>query len=402
MKILTTWFFVCVLWVLPTIASAQFVDNFEAAKITADPAAQKGWASFAGDGKATISFQRGGKGYASIDVDATRDRRGIWWAVIKRKVSGQMDLQLLQDPNYELRIEARIRLSHAPRRVNLSLNTQRTTDFHTNLMEFDIPDTDTWHTISFTTREFPAVPGDTVYGQLALIDWGLERYRVDVDYFKVDLIDVRHAGPDQGTQVPYHPPVADSASFRNSAPVMHDAIIDLENPEVNLNNWQVRDAAGSKQVLTVGGRQYAILRFDLAAYAGRRVAGSGLLELTTHSLQRSSDEIKDFGQIRVVEILGGDPAWDQRTVTIESFGAGQSLERVLNGQMIIDWPVNETPGGKTRLTIPGVVLQRLLDGRTQGIAIKPLGSINASFYALEQDKGKQSARLLFNLEPEKR
>jgi len=55
-------------------------------------------------------------GYASILVDATKDRRGVWWALIKRKVSDKMDLALLKKPGYALRIEARIRVSHAPRR----------------------------------------------------------------------------------------------------------------------------------------------------------------------------------------------------------------------------------------------------------------------------------------------
>ena len=90
-----------------------------------------------------MTFRQGGDGYASILVDATTDRRGIWWALIKRNVSDHMDLQLLGRPDTELRIEARIRVSHAPRRVNLHLNTQRTTDFHSHLMEFDIPDTET-------------------------------------------------------------------------------------------------------------------------------------------------------------------------------------------------------------------------------------------------------------------
>jgi len=68
------------------------------------------------------------------------------------------------------------------RRVNLHLNAQRTTDFHTHLMEFDIPDTVNWHTISFNIHNFDAKPGDRVYGQLAIMDWGLEKYRVDVNY----------------------------------------------------------------------------------------------------------------------------------------------------------------------------------------------------------------------------
>ena len=39
----------------------------------------------------------------------------------------------------------------------------------------------------------------------------------------------------------------------------------------------------------------------------------------------------------------------------------------------------------------------MIDGRTLGIAIKPLGSISASFDALEQDEGRAAARLLFSV-----
>jgi hypothetical protein len=46
-------------------------------------------------------------------------------------------------------------------------------------MEFDLPDTD-WHTVSLTTHGFQAT-GDTVIAHLALMDWGLENYRVDLD-----------------------------------------------------------------------------------------------------------------------------------------------------------------------------------------------------------------------------
>jgi hypothetical protein len=71
---------------------------------------------------------------------------------------------------------------------------------------------------------------------------------------------------------------------------------------------------------------------------------------------------------------------------------------VLNTQMIIDYPVTEGDGGKTYLTISRPVLQRMIDAKTLGIAIKPLGSISASFYAMEEDDGRLAARLLFNVE----
>lgn len=387
-----------ILFLLPLgQAFGQFLDDFGGPSIPTDPSGAQGWSFFTGDGEATMDFRYGGDGHASIEVDATRDKRGIWWALVKRRVSDRMDLSRLQQPGLELRIEARIRVSHAPRRVNLHLNTQKTTDFHSHLMEFDIPDDQDWHTISMTTRDFPAAPGDTVFGQLALMDWGLEKYRVDLDYFKVDVVDVALAGPDKGAQVPYHPPIPDLRTFAQEAGVAHDGMIDLDNPGVNLNNWSVHDGAGRKNLLTVNGTQYVILRWDLSAFAGKQVADHGVLELTTYSVQRSTDDSKDFGMVRVVEILGGDPAWDQRTVTTDSFCHGQPLDRVLNSQMIIDYRVTEGAGAKTHLTISKPVLQRMIAGRTLGIAIRPLGAIGASFEAMENDGGRRSARLLFNL-----
>jgi hypothetical protein len=377
-------------------AHAAFVDDFNAAQLKLDSTAHQGWAFQTGDGTATMVFEPGGDGFATMKVDATTDRRGIWWAIIKRDVSAGLNSKLLKRPGYAVRIEARVRLHTAPRRINLSLNTPRTTDFHKDLTEFDFDDTE-WHTISFTDPDLQVTQGEPIYAQLAMMDWGLENYAVDVDYFKVDVVNVKRAGPDLGVLVPYHPPIADPNSFRNAVPVSQDATIDLANPDVNLNNWYVHDGSSDKRILSINGTQYAILRFDLSAFAGKRSAGHGLLEVTTQSVQRTADEIKDFGQVRVVEILGGDPAWDQKTVTVDSLCKGKPLTRVLNTQMIIDWPITEGDGGKTYFTISKPVLQRLIDGKTLGIAIKPLGSINAALYAMEQTNGSAAARLLFNV-----
>ncbi|MFL6549730.1 MAG: hypothetical protein ACJ8OJ_13620 [Povalibacter sp.] len=376
---------------------AQFVESFDQPKLTKDPSGLQGWAFFTGDGQATMTFQADGAGDGSIAVDATHDQRGIWWALIKRRVSQDLNLEKLNRPEYELRVEARVRVSDAPRRVNLSVNTQRTTDFHSHLMEFDFAKANEWQTISMTTHDFPAGPGDTVFAQLALMDWGLEKYRVDIDYFKVDVVDARHAQPDVGVQVPYRPEIPDVKTFHTTVPVAQDSTIDLKNPEFNLNNWYVRDGSANKRIIAVNGTQYAVLRFDLSQFAGREIAGSGLLELTTQSVQRTSDEIKDFGQVRDTEIIGGDPSWDETSVTAASITRGQPMTRVVNGQMIIDWPITEGDGAKTYFTLSKPVLQRLVDGKTLGIAIRPLGSINAAFYAHEQQAGALGARLLFNV-----
>ena len=361
-----------------------------------DPQGRDGWAFRTGDGTATMTFQQGGEGYASVRVDATTDRRGIWWALIKHKVSERMDLQQLARPEMELRIEARIRVSHAPRRVNLHLNTQRTTDFHSHLMEFDIPDSDTWHTISMTTRDFPAVPGDTVFGQMALIDWGLEKYQVDVDHFKVDIVDVNARARQRRCR-----PLSSANYGSEDVPACctSDAGCRHRSRQPGRQSEQLVRAGRRREEARSHGQRHAVrdpaLRSQLVV--GRQVADHGVLELTTHSVQKTSDPLKDFGLVRVVEIMGGDPAWDQKTVTADSLRRFQPLERVLNTQMIIDWPVTEGDGGKTYFTISRPVLQRMIDGRTLGIAIKPLGSISASFYALEQDEGRAAARLLFSV-----
>ncbi|MFA5239388.1 MAG: hypothetical protein WC476_06740 [Phycisphaerae bacterium] len=378
-------------------ASAQFVDDFNNPSLAKDPQAMKGWAFFTGDGSATVDFQQG-DGFASIMVDATKDKRGIWWAVIKRCVSADLDLSLVDKTGYEFRIEAQIRVSNAPRRVNLSLNTQRTTDYHSNLMEFDIPDTNNWHTISMTTKDFDARPGDNVFGQLALMDWGTGKYSVDVNYFRVDIVEAASAGPDKGVQLPYRPTIADPNTFENVIKVVQDSMVDAEYPEINFNNWYAVDSTGKVNLLNVNETQWVIMRWDLSAFAGKKVAGSGLLELTTWSAQRLSEEIKDFGQVRIVEILGGDPNWNQQSVTFDSLCNGQPTDKVFNSQMIIDNEINQTPAGKTFITISNPVLQRMLDGRTLGLLIRPLGAINASFYSMENQAGKFSPTLRFNLQ----
>jgi hypothetical protein len=381
---------------LASSSYAAFLDGFNAPQLTLDANALHGWAFFTGDGTATMTFDKGGEGYATMSVDGTTDRRGIWWALIKRDVSAGLNNNLLKRAGYAVRIEARVRLHTAPRRINLSLNTPRTTDYHKDLTEFDFDDTE-WHTISFTDPDLKVAPGEAVYAQLAMMDWGLEKYAVDIDYFKVDVVNVKRAGPDQGVLVPYHPPVADPKGFHNAVSASQDVTIDLANPDVNLNNWYVRDGASSKRIVTINGTQYALFRFDLSAFKGKKIADHGLLEVTTQSVQRTADEIKDFGQVRVVEILGGDPNWDQRTVTVDSFCKGESITHVLNTQMIIDWPVSEGDGAKTYFTISKPVLQRMVDGKTLGVAIKPLGSINAALYSLEEASGQHAAKLLFNV-----
>jgi hypothetical protein len=378
--------------ILPSArASAQFIDNFDG---TGTP---KGWVFFTGDGSATAQFTQK-NGIASFYVDGTKDKLGIWWALTRHRITG-LDMKKLVQPEYELRVETRIRVSHAPRRVNLNVNHQRTTDFHSNLMEFDIADTVNWYTISMTTHDFETQMGDSINAHLALMDWGFEKYRVDLDYFKVDVVNRNTVGKDLGNPLPYHPPLADPKIFPIHLNVAQDAMIDKQFTDVNFNHWHTRGASGEyTNLLTANGTQMIIMRWDFSSLKGKKIKRSGLLEMTPFRVERSPDFSKDFGMVRITEIIGGDPQWDEKTVTYDTFRHGQRIEDVINTQMIIDDSLTWNAGKKVLSTISQPVLQRLIDGKTLGIAIKPLGPVNASYYSKENKEKNVAARLYFETE----
>jgi len=376
------------------IINAQFLDEFDKDKI-------QGWFFFTGDGEATMDFIQK-EGFARITVDATKDKYNVWWAIIKRDISSYIELRKLKDPNYELRVEAKIRISHSPRRINFMLNTQRTTDFHEHLMEYDIPDTNNWHVISYTTKNFEAFPGDSVYVQLGVTDFGLDKYYVDIDYYRADIVDITNVKPDIGELVPYHPPIPEIDFFEHQLVVAHDALINSEFPDVNFNDWQAWEKNNKVNIITINANQWAILRWDFEKFKNIKIDGSGLLELTTYSIFKGGNYIAafgedlgvEFGKIRVIEILKGDSSWDQNNVTYNSLMQDATYSGVFNTQMIFDVEPNYLPEGKTFITISKPVLQRMIDGRTKGLMIRPLGSLTASFYSLES--GKDPATLYFN------
>jgi len=369
------------------VCRAQFLDNFDKNKI-------EGWFFFTGDGAATMDFVQN-DGYATICIDATKDKHNVYWTLIKRNVSAFLDLNKLKDPAFQLRVEAKVRVHDAPRRLNFMVNTNRTTNFHIDLMEYDIPDISEWHVISMTTKKFDAVPGDSVYVQLCATDYGLGKYYVDLDYYRADIVNLNLAGPDKGDLVPYHPPVPDLNTFSNHLDVSHDCVINYDFPEVNFNNWHIKEQKGETRLLTVNANQWAILRWDFEKNRNQKADGPGLLELTTQSVLKGGSYIEaygeefgmEFGKVRVIEIIGGDPVWDQNKVTYNNFIQGHALSDVINGQMIFDFDVSEESGSKYFITISKPVLQRLIDGKTKGLLIRPLGALDASFYASENKNG---------------
>ena len=59
---------------------------------------------------------------------------------------------------------------------------------------------------------------------------------------------------------------------------------------------------------------------------------------------------------------------------------------VFNSQMVYSFEVNEELVGKNYINISQPVLQRLINGTTKGLLIRPIGAIDASFYELENQK----------------
>lgn len=377
------------------LANAQFTDDFDDDTIN-------GWFWFTGDGNTTMDFIQH-KDFARIEVDATQDTHNVWWAIIKRNVASHVDLDKLTNQNFELRVEARVRLSHAPRRINFMINTQRTTNFHKQLREYDIADTTGWHTISMTTNELDAKPGDSLYVQLGVTDWGRDNYHVDLDYYKAYIVDTRSASPDKGEPLVYHPPVPETVTFDHHRTASQDAIINPRFPKVNFNNWYTVDQQDTVQILTVSNNQWPILRWDFSNLKNATAEGAGLLELTTQSVARGGDYIKHFGQdlgmefgnVRVIEIMAGDPDWNQQKVTYASLVQGQNVDEVINGQMIFDFEPATQPNSKNYITISRPVLQRLLNGTTKGLILKPLGALEASFFSTEYDSTTFNPKLHF-------
>jgi hypothetical protein len=378
------------LFIFTPLADADFVDDFNHSVA--------GWQSLTGDGEAQLTFIPM-DGFARMQVDATKDQHNIYWTIIKRDVAPSLDMEKLKSPDYELRVEARVRASHAPRRVNFMINTQRTTDYHEHLREYDLGQTTDWQVISMTTRNLDAVPGDQLNVQLGVTDWGPGQYHLDVDYYRAEVVPVKNAKADLGEPLVYHPPVPALESFKQHLKVNQDASINSAFPLVNFNNWTSDNA----RVFTVSAGQYPLLRWDLQSFRGQKADAAGVLELTTQSLQKGGNYVaalgEDFGiefdKVRVFEILGGETNWQQHHVTFQSFTQGKDLQSAINGQMIFDTEVAPAQG-KTLVTIPRPVLQRLLDGTTRGLLLQPLGALEVSFYDSEHGDGSQAPKLHFS------
>lgn len=380
---------------LARTVTAQFREDFNSPTPDFKSQGLPGWNAKTGDGEG-IFTQRIQDGVATLRLNARPDKRNIWYAFIHRDASGPLALEDLNAPGYGVRITARVKPSHGPRRVNLYLKSQSSGDDF--LREFDLPTANQWHEISMTAPGFRHQAGRPLLGQVSFMDWGNTGvYELAVDYLQVDVVPLAQAGPDKGLPLPYRPPLAPASEFRTELPVSADVSVDRQYPGLNFSAW-VADGQPGQLLLPVDGNRLVVFQWDISALKGKRVKGPGQFEFYTHSVYRLAQNPKDFGEVRICEILGGNSDWKEEAVTYESLLAGKPEAEVFNEQTIVDVAVTPGRGGKTVVTLSQPVLQRLVDGHTKGLVIKPLGAISALLLDADEEGGKYAARLRLNIE----
>ncbi|MDX2186653.1 MAG: hypothetical protein SFV32_06965 [Opitutaceae bacterium] len=368
----------CLYVAATTSTRGQFVDEFEG---RGDPA---GWSTLTGDGEAVATVVVR-DGIARFSVDATHDKRGIWWAILRREIGSQLDWAAIANGKNALRVEARVRASEPIKRVNLSFNTPRTRDYHRHLLEFELEEANHWYTLSMTVDDLDLTVPEAVNVQLAMMDWGLGSYSVEIDSIRVMTADPRDRQSEGGNGLPYHPPIPDDATFELSSLAAEYATLDSKESGAVLDDWSVVSNGRTLPGASVGGNLRAIFRWDLSEFRGKRVNAVGTLTLTTLALSKTAAARKDFGMVRVVEMIGGPADWSRSSISWNSLIGSESELRVFNSQMIIDGELGPGPRQKARFTIPAPVLQRLIDGRSKGIALLPLGSLQATVAASGED-----------------
>lgn len=356
---------------LASDAPAGFHDGFDT------PAAAAAWSTMTGDGDVRVRFSQS-HGIATIDVDARADRRNIWWALIRHPVTPAIDPHELERPDRELRIEVRVRTDTAPRRINLHANHSRTTDFHSHLREYDLPVAGAWQMLSMTTGGFDARAGDEIYLQLALMDWGLREYRLDIDYIRASVVDPLESGGDLGRPLPYRPAPGRVDRYAYALPAAAAGTVNRAWPETG-GPWRAAHEPAGTGKLLAGPSQVIVLRWDAANLPDGPVPGWGVLELVTDTVFESRAGLESFAELRVTEVLGGSTDWHGDTVTLDELLDGAPAYTVINEQPVIDVAPQSAAGARTRIPLSPPVLERLLCGRTRGLAISSHGGVLAVF-----------------------
>src|SRR5690606_7435590 len=131
------------------------------------------------------------------------------------------------------------------------------------------------------------------------------------DYFKADIINTKKEWPTSPLAVPYNPAIPQLSTFVNQLEVTHDALINSYFPEVNLNDWHVKEKSGETRILTINENQWTVLRWDLEEFKNSKADGAGVLEFTTYSAPYGGNYMEayepglgeEFPRVRIIEII---------------------------------------------------------------------------------------------------
>jgi len=147
-------------------------------------------------------------------------------------------------------------------------------------------------------------------------------------------------------------------------------------------------------VVSLDEENLVLLGWDFSDLDEQYVPEKAILALTTHSARQIRDDnLEELGRIRVVEVIGKDNPWDEKTVTYKSFTEDKPPSDVINPQMIVDHRVSPERGATSYLTICKPVLERLINGQSKGIVIEALGEANVDFFSSESANTEYSPRL---------
>lgn len=351
-----------------------------------------GWTTKTGDGN-IIFRQKTEDGSAVLNVDARKDKRNIWYAFMHQSISDHIDFDKLSAAEYELRMEAKVMPSHAPRRINMYLSSL---DAGGHLREFDLDKANEWHTISMVTSGFEFDPKKPLMAQISMMDWGIgDIFELRIDYIQVDLVQKGQKLTQHGLPLEYHPKLLKASAYKENL-IAQSKMIDHALPDEVIESWRVAEGEAAIPLIQVDQSKVILLHWDVEKFKGKKVTGAGQLELSTHSLFSQENNPKDFGMIRFCEIRDPGKALKAGPVSYHSFTKNRAIDEVIVSQCIVDTKVNPIENGKTTVTISKPVLQRLIDGESGGIAILPLGLITASFF--EHTHEDQAPRLRFNVE----
>jgi len=346
------------------------------------------WVTHFGDGAIVPSLEAK-VGYMRFKVNAEGASHNVWWTIMISEIQPNKELGPLPE-GYKLWMEAEVRASHPFKRINMRLKSQRTVDHHADLMEFDLGSGLDWQTLRFYPPGLDYQPGDRLSCHLAMIDWGLEQFHLDVRNVKIYV-----AGPDQlslsANALPYHPEPNPASSYQHKITVEEDGMVDLVYPDENLFGW----GDGNQRLLGVSHDLVSLLKWDLSEIDAGTVDDWGLLKMEVHSSIQVPEPSDEYCRIRVMEIIGGIEDWQAKSLTYRDLANGSQQWEVFSQQMMIDMFVPVGTDKTLNIPVSPPVLQRLLDGTTKGLAIFPLGTIQCLFYSKQNNE--KAAKLYYNL-----